>query len=285
MPSNHAVKRRGKRPCDNRWNCCYASPVRWLVYSDVHGNREALQAVWEMAGERCDGSLCLGDVVGYGAHPNETAEWVRQHSVVTVRGNHDRVCAQGNGSEGFNAVARAAALWTHEQLRPENLEWLLRLPTGPMDHQGLRLAHGSPEDEDEYILASYQAARLLGGNGPQVTLIGHTHVQCGWERGPEGEVRPLLLPRAPEIWTALSAGKAPVLRQTVALRKSCRYLINPGAVGQPRDRDWRAACLLLQDDPAEVTFLRVPYDLEAAREAILAAGLPVSLGARLERGQ
>ena len=259
--------------------------MRWLVYSDVHGNREALQAVWEAAGSGCEGSLCLGDVVGYGAHPNQTAEWVRRHSEVVVRGNHDRVCAQGDGSEAFNEAARAAALWTHEELHPENREWLLRLPVSPVEHAGLRLAHGSPEDEDEYILAGYQAARLLTGPGPQITLIGHTHVQGGWELGPAGEIRPLLSPHAPEAWTAGSAGQAAELRQTVALRKDCRYLINPGAVGQPRDRDWRAACVLLEDDPAEVTFLRVPYDMAAARDAIIAAGLPVWLGLRLERGQ
>lgn len=284
-----AEKRSGKRPCDNRCNYCYASPVRWFVYSDVHGNREALQAVWEAAGGQCDQSLCLGDVVGYGADPNETAEWVRHNSAVTVRGNHDRVCARGNGSEEFNAVARTAALWTHTHLRPENLEWLQNLPMGPVEIPGLpgglRLAHGSPTDEDEYILAGYQAARLLAGEGPRLTLIGHTHVQGGWERGPEGEVRPLLPPHPPEIWTPDSAAQATVLRQTVALRKGCRYLINPGAVGQPRDRDWRAAFILLQDAPAEVTFLRIPYDLAAARESILAAGLPASLGTRLERGQ
>lgn len=259
--------------------------MRWLVYSDVHGNREALQAVWEAVGGQCDQSLCLGDVVGYGAHPNETVEWVRRHSAVTVRGNHDRVCAQGDGSETFNPVARAAALWTHQQLRPENLEWLRRLPSGPLNYEGLELAHGSPENEDEYILAGYQAGRLLAGNGPRVMLIGHTHVQGGWERGPEGETRPLLLPRPPQTWDAVSAAHATVLRQTVRLRKGCRYLINPGSVGQPRDRDWRAACVLLQEDPAELTFLRIPYDLAAAREAILAAGLPISLGTRLERGQ
>lgn len=259
--------------------------MQWLVYSDVHGNREALQAVWEAAGSGCEESLCLGDIVGYGAHPNETAEWVRRQSTLAVRGNHDRVCAQGQGSAAFNATARAAALWTQEQLRPENREWLLRLPVGPVEHEGLRLAHGSPEDEDEYILAGYQAIRLLASPGPRITLIGHTHVQGGWELGAGGEICPLLPPRAPEAWTAASAGRATVLRQTVMLRNDCRYLINPGAVGQPRDRDWRAACMLLRDEPAEVTFLRVPYDLAAAREAITAAGLPASLGMRLERGQ
>lgn len=259
--------------------------MRWLVYSDIHGNCEALQAVWEAAREQFDESICLGDIVGYGASPNEATDWVRGHTGVVIRGNHDRVCAQAEGWNEFNPTAREAAMWTHQQLRPDNRQWIAELPTGPLRRGNLLLAHGSPRNEDEYILAGYQAARLLEAEAPRIVLIGHTHLQGGWVRMASGEVRPLLPPREPSAWQARPEQPFSSVRQVVPLQAGCRYVINPGSVGQPRDRDWRAAFVLIEDEPARLTFVRVPYDLARARDRILEAGLPSALAFRLERGQ
>ncbi len=246
--------------------------MRALVLSDIHGNLQALEAVLSAAGE-VDAVWNLGDAVGYGANPNEVIELLRACAVVNVRGNHDRVCAGLTSSQGFNPVAAQAALWTQAALSAENLHWLKEVPKGPIETGGgASCAHGSPLDEDHYILSMRDAWMPLQRMGTALTFFGHTHVQgaflqhdADWE-----ELRP-----------AFDESGGSMLR----IENGTRSLVNPGSVGQPRDRNARAAFALYDNDARTVTFRRVEYDVAGAQAAIRAAGLPERLAQRLDTGR
>jgi diadenosine tetraphosphatase ApaH/serine/threonine PP2A family protein phosphatase len=249
--------------------------MRALVLSDIHGNLQALEAVLAAAGE-FDELWNLGDVVGYGANPNEVVALMRELAMVNVRGNHDRVCCGLTSSQGFNPIAAAAAAWTQRVLTPENLQWLRDMPQGPVAGGGRAMcAHGSPLHEDEYIVTMRDAWSPLQQMSTEVTFFGHTHVQGGFsQRDHEWhENRPYYSTRdqAESVEIDVPVGT--------------RHLINPGSVGQPRDRDWRAGFAIYDSVAETVTFYRVPYDVAAAQAAIRAVGLPEKLAARLSEGR
>lgn len=248
--------------------------MRVLIYSDVHANQEALEAVVAAAGG-CETSICLGDIVGYGASPNPSSAWVREHAAVVIRGNHDRACASLHGLEWFNPTAATAARWTHDQLAPDELEWLSLLPAGPRIWENHCLVHGSPLDEDEYLVTAAQAAGAFSASTAWIHWFGHTHLQGGFALD-DDQVR--------EMNVRPPAGAGPGMTQ-LELRPDVRYILNPGSVGQPRDGDWRAAFAILEPERNRVEFHRVPYDLAQAQNRIVEAGLPASLAQRLARGK
>jgi diadenosine tetraphosphatase ApaH/serine/threonine PP2A family protein phosphatase len=251
--------------------------MRALILSDIHGNLEALNAALAAAGE-VDALWNLGDIVGYGASPNEVIEIVRERADYSVRGNHDRVCCGIASAVGFNPVARAAAEWTREEMTPDNRDWLAQLPKGPLTPDGmpcLSLAHGSPLNEDQYIVTMRDAWAPLQQSGIIITFIGHTHLQGGFMQHAQDwhELRPHYATRNDaETWT-------------LSIPEGTRHLINPGSIGQPRDNDWRAAFAIYDTDASEIVFHRIPYDLTAAQGRILMAGLPEKLAARLREGR
>ena len=249
--------------------------MRALILSDIHANLEALDAVLAAA-PAYDRIWNLGDVVGYGASPNEVVERLRTLATENVRGNHDKVCCGISSSNGFNIVARTAALWTEHALSPDSLAWLRNLPLGPVDcaDASATISHGSPSDEDRYIMSMRDAWAPLQGATHRCTFFGHTHVQGGfaWRDGKWMDIHPAHRNDGASEWKLhLDAGG--------------RYLLNPGSVGQPRDGDWRAAYALLDEERAEVTFYRQPYDLPVAQGRILMAGLPERLASRLSGGR
>lgn len=251
--------------------------MRALILSDIHANLEALNAVLETAGPH-DALWNLGDVVGYGASPNEVIETLRPLAQVNVRGNHDRVCCGLASALGFNPIARAAAAWTQEEITEANREWLAAAPKGPLHPEGMpgiALAHGSPLNEDQYILTMRDAWAPLQQSGTEITFIGHTHLQGGFMQKDEEwhELRPRYTTR----------NEAESLTLTIA--EGTRHLINPGSIGQPRDNDWRAAFAIYDTEAQEIVFHRVPYDLTAAQGRILMAGLPEKLALRLREGR
>jgi predicted phosphodiesterase len=255
--------------------------MRALILSDIHANLEALNAVLAAAGE-WDALWNLGDMVGYGASPNQVVEMIRPLASLTVRGNHDRACSGISSTLHFNPVARASATWTFEQLSQENLEWLRELPMGPLQPDDPRLgdaqvslAHGSPLNEDQYIMSMRDAWAPLQGMMTAITFVGHTHIQGGFSQKEHEwhELRPRYNTRdEAETWR-------------MPIGPGTRNLINPGAVGQPRDSDWRAAFAVYDSEAAEVIYHRVPYDLTAAQGRILMARLPERLAARLREGR
>jgi predicted phosphodiesterase len=250
--------------------------MRALILSDIHGNLEALNAVLAAA-EPYDALWNLGDVVGYGASPNEVIDLIRPAAQINVRGNHDRVCCGLTPALGFNPVARAAATWTKNELTLPNLQWLRNVPQGPVqpEQPGVTCVHGSPLNEDQYILSMRDAWAPLQQMATAITFFGHTHLQGGFSQHGDDwqETRPQYkVQNAAESWT-------------MKIAPDTRHLINPGSVGQPRDSDWRAGFVTYETDSTEIRFHRVPYDLTAAQGRILMAGLPERLAERLREGR
>jgi predicted phosphodiesterase len=257
--------------------------MRILILSDIHGNLDALESVLTAAAGAYDQLWHLGDAVGYGAYPNQIVERMRALGTVHVRGNHDRVASGIESAEGFNPIAAMAAHWTTKQLTPENLEWLRAMPQGPVYPEGSIAAcvHGSPLDEDEYIVSLNDAYDPLRLQKSRITFFGHTHLQGGFST--DGKNWKEIIPSYPNEDEAVS------WTLKLDLQGSMRYLINPGSVGQPRDQDWRAGYAIFNsndsDSTAEIVFHRTPYDVAAAQKAILDAGLPNRLATRLIEGR
>jgi diadenosine tetraphosphatase ApaH/serine/threonine PP2A family protein phosphatase len=250
--------------------------MRALVVSDIHANLHALEAVLA-ATPQFDQMWNLGDVVGYGARPNEVIELLRAMATVNVRGNHDRVCSGISSSIGFNPVASAAAAWTRTELKSDNREWLRLMPMGPiLAAERTMVAHGSPLHEDQYISSMRDAWTPLQKMATEITFFGHTHVQGGFSQRHEEweESHPVYRESEPGA----------IVYATLYVPAGSRHLINPGSVGQPRDGDWRAAFAIYDDALEQVTFFRTPYDVAAAQASIRKARLPERLAARLGTG-
>ncbi len=246
--------------------------MRYLIVSDLHGNWEALEGVLEQAAGEYERAVCCGDLVGYGADPNRVVEWVRANCPVVVRGNHDKACTGQDDLEWFNPVARYAAMWTLRNLTWENADYIRALSQGPLHENGFEMVHGSPFDEDEYVVAAEDAGQAFGYLESRVAFFGHTHVQGGfiWNHS-RVETIEFPAPQADRI----------LLR----IDPDCAYLINPGSVGQPRDGSPRAAYALYDPEAGVVTYRRAPYDVERAQRKIREAGLPGILADRLSLGR
>lgn len=251
--------------------------MRVLILSDIHSNLEALEAALAAAPAH-DLVVNLGDIVGYGANPNEVIERSRQLGKHFVRGNHDKAVCGLIELKDFNPVAALAALWTRDQLTPENMEWLRSLPSGPLQIDGLpeaQFVHGSPTDEDEYVVTVRDAMEPLMATATEVTFFGHTHLQGSFA---SNDVH--LDSIHPSYKTVAKSESS-----DFPLKPGSRYLVNPGSVGQPRDGDWRASFALYDSDARIVTYCRAPYNVKAAQDRILAANLPQRLATRLAAGR
>jgi predicted phosphodiesterase len=246
--------------------------LRYLILSDLHANREALEAVLADARGQYDRILCCGDIAGYGPDPNFVVEWSRQNLTEVIRGNHDRACAGLEDLEWFNPVARSACVWTMAKLTRANFDYLRALAAGPLSVGDFQLAHGSPLDEDEYLLSLNDARHVFASLETNLVFFGHTHVQGAfiWM---DGRYRASGRPGPEEI------------RLLTRLDRDAAYLVNPGSVGQPRDGDPRAAYVLFDSSSRELLHCRIPYDWETTRRKIGAAGLPGLLGSRLTVGR
>lgn len=246
--------------------------MKYLVLSDMHGNEAALRAVLRrVRRKRFDATLVLGDLVGYGAAPNQVVELVRElpGRVFAVRGNHDKVAVRIDSGESFNQVARLAAHWTADRLTPANARAVRELPRGPMEvADGLAICHGAPTDEDRYLFSDRDAAEVFVQWDVPLTFFGHTHVTSVFSlEGRAVRVRQL-------------AGETGEL----AIDPAHRYLVNPGSIGQPRDGDPRASYMIYDSDRRVVRWYRLEYPVEQARQRILRAGLPEVLANRLAVG-
>jgi diadenosine tetraphosphatase ApaH/serine/threonine PP2A family protein phosphatase len=241
--------------------------VRAAVISDIHGNLHALEAVLEdILREGADEVWCLGDVVGYGPHPNECCTLVRERTAVCLCGNHDLAVVGGLDISDFSGDAAVAARWTQGVLEAAHADWLRSL-SPRADRAGTELYHGSPRDPVwDYVLSDEIAVASLQATVAPVVLVGHSHIALA-------------------LWLTddqLDGGQASA--GTVLPLGDRRSLLNPGSVGQPRDGDSRAAWLLLDLDAATCAFHRTTYDIDGAQADARAAGLPETLAARLRVG-
>jgi len=245
--------------------------VRFLILSDIHANWEALEVVLNSAAGRYDKIVCCGDLIGYGPDPNRVVDWARSDVAYVIRGNHDKVVLGPEILQWFNPVAKTAALWTLNELTPENAGYLRQLPKGPLAVDHFQIVHGSPLDEDEYLLGAAEVAQAFAYLENSLTFFGHTHVQGGFALS--RRVRIISGPRLKYKSAALDLGPDEV------------YLTNPGAVGQPRDGDPRAAYVLYDPEDRRIVYCRQEYDVRGVQAKILAAGLPDILADRLAVGQ
>jgi diadenosine tetraphosphatase ApaH/serine/threonine PP2A family protein phosphatase len=239
------------------------------IVSDIHANRHAFEAVLaDIDGSPAQELWCLGDVVGYGADPNDCCVLAREHAAVCLSGNHDLAVTGELSLEEFSPGAALAARWTQDVIADEHAEWLRSLrPNG--GEEGVGLYHASPRDPVwEYVVSTLLAELCLDVAPERVSLVGHSHVALSFVR-PDGEAATGEPRRAGDALD-LSAGE---------------WLVNPGSVGQPRDGDPRAAWMLLDTGSWRAEWRRVEYDIKGAAAAIRAARLPDSLAERLQYGQ
>ncbi len=244
--------------------------MKYLILSDIHANLEALEATLAEARDP-DHVLVLGDLVGYGADPNAVVERVRAFPSATfIRGNHDKVGSGLESVRSFNHLARQAIEWTASTLTPENRDWLAALPQGPIHiDETVEICHGAPFDEDLYIVDDLDARHAFRAMQRPLCVFGHTHVPAAFRFTRDLE----------------SVGPPRGDRFELQLESGIQYLVNCGAVGQPRDGDARAAFGWLDTDAQTLAVIRVQYDLATAQNKILTAGLPDVLARRLGVGR
>lgn len=240
--------------------------MRFAILSDIHSNLEALEAVLEDAKtQRCTQFVCLGDIVGYNANPRECLKIIQELECPVVKGNHDEQVSIVRSTEGFNELAEEAIDWTRAQLSTDDKAWLadLRLTRQVRD---FTIVHATLDTPGQwgYVFNDLDAIASFTYQHTSLAFFGHTHWPTAFVR--EDNVRRIAIGQI-----VLSAGR--------------RYFINPGSIGQPRDRDWRAAYCILHTDRQLVEERRVKYDLATAQRKIREAGLPDRLADRLAVGR
>lgn len=241
--------------------------MKYVVFSDVHGNLDALDAVLDhAAGDNPGYYLCLGDIIGYGADPNECIDRLRSlPNCVCLKGNHDAAAVDESERTFFHEVALAGIRFTERELTDDNMAYLRDLPYTFEADPVLMAVHASPfrPEQWEYVLDQSGAARAFASmGGRRVAFIGHSH--------------------APVIFSddGVAVRFVPGTEQMLDVA-SRRYVINVGSVGQPRDGNPDASYVIYDDEDHSVRILRVQYDREKAAEKILKAGLPPVLAERL----
>jgi predicted phosphodiesterase len=246
--------------------------MKYLILSDIHSNKEALSAILTFVRRKpWDKAVFLGDLVGYGANPNQVIDMLRRlKPLAAVRGNHDKVCAGIEDGELFNRIALEAAMWTRKKLTRSNLRWLKSLPEGPHVVDGrFAISHGTPIDEDAYIFGEIEALNVFRHTEFPICFFGHSHFPVVFALSPDA------------ITTILTV--APTFR--LKLNEGVRYLVNPGSVGQPRDGNPLASFALYDSDSRMLTIHRIAYRLASTQAKILKAGLPRPLADRLAIGR
>jgi diadenosine tetraphosphatase ApaH/serine/threonine PP2A family protein phosphatase len=240
--------------------------LRYAVFSDIHGNLDALMAVFAaMESEGIDVPVCLGDIVGYGPEPVECLREVQKRGSIVVAGNHDFAVTGKVSTSNFNVLAREAILWTRNHLSREDLEYLSGLPL-VLHLDGLDVVHGTlyaPELFD-YLQTSYDAYLSMERMRAPICFVGHSHV-----------------PVALVLDEIISYNLDPV----VTVPPGGKVIVNVGSVGQPRDRDPRASFIIYDTESQTATRHRVHYDIDAVFSKVQAAGLPLALGERLRMGR
>ena len=233
--------------------------MRYFVFADVHANLEALKATLSvLKQEKVDQSLFLGDLVGYGAQPNETIELLKTINLHTaVCGNHDRVISSNTPVVDFQTLARYSILWTKQQITADNKRYLATFSDGLVKIEGsIGIVHCSPHRRDYYILNRRDAKKAFRKSQNWITLFAHTHIAV--MHSIDDKVSTLY----------------PENDFYYPLSKKKRYLINPGAVGQPRDLDSRASIAILDTDEKMIYWKRIEYDIRSAQDKIRKEGLP-----------
>jgi diadenosine tetraphosphatase ApaH/serine/threonine PP2A family protein phosphatase len=240
--------------------------VRYGIFSDVHANLEALDAILSHLDRlSVDRLVCLGDVVGYGADPCACLDRIRERDVICVAGNHDVAAADGLNIELFNSYAADSIRWTRSQIREEDRVFLRDLPFVITDDR-VSLAHSTlhcPTAFD-YLRTPQEALRSFEAFTTRAAFIGHSHT--------------------PIVYALWKRSLLVNFDSSFSLRSCLKAIFNVGSVGQPRDHDPRASCAVYDAGTEDYSLHRVAYDIDRAAAKILGAGLPAVLAERLRVG-
>ena len=245
--------------------------MKYFIFTDIHGNLEAFLAVLKFARKRkIDHFLFLGDMVGYGASPNEIIQKIQLLKPISIiRGNHDKAVSEIDNVKTFNPIAASAIHWTQQNLKKNNLSYLKRLKQGPrIVNKDITICHGAPFDEDHYIFGEFDAAEAFLHIKTQICFFGHTHFPF------------LYTEKDHFVEGTFITGDS----SEIKIEKDIRYLINPGSVGQPRDRNTRASCAIYDSKQKKIKLYRIEYNIGEAQRKILEADLPAALAERLGLG-
>ena len=242
------------------------TPQKVAVISDIHSNLEALMAVLEdIEKEKVDKTICCGDIIGYGANPNECIDEIRKRNIPVVMGNHDSAALKLTDISHFNEIARRAIIWTRDNTTPENLKWIEKLPY-TINEPPFFIVHSSPKDPQDwnYILTMGDARLSFQYFEGQICFIGHSHQPFFIELHDKNLYCPT--------------------QKTIVIKDDYRYLINVGSVGQPRDRNANAAYVICDLKNKLIQLKRLPYDIPQAQQKIINAGIPRELAERIAFG-
>lgn len=241
--------------------------MRYAIISDIHANAEALKTVLDTIDkEKIDQIVCLGDVVGYNAEPNECIEILKERNIPTILGNHDAVACELEEPWGFNAVAMPAILWTRRELTRENYEWLQRLPD-TLNFGDFAVVHGAPKNHNTYLFSwedIHPHLYFFDEQNVNLCFFGHTH-----------------LPSILSVDGSYMVDEDGIFQ----LKPGKSYFINPGSVGQPRDGDARSAFGIFDSEKLIFQLVRVEYAIEVTAEKILRVNLHPFLAERLHHGR
>jgi predicted phosphodiesterase len=244
--------------------------MKYLIFSDIHSNLEAFEELLKLdVVKKVDKCLFLGDLVGYGANPDEIINRYRGlDNIYCIRGNHDKVIADLESSSLFNPVAAFSAEWSKLHISEDNQEYLKNLKKGPeiVDHF-ITICHGSTFDEDYYVFSMFEAVESFKFMDTAIGFFGHTHFPV------------IYLMRNEKI------DIVPLSEDTrIKLDPNTRYLINPGSIGQPRDKNPNPSFIIFDSTKKEIHFKRFTYKIKDTQRKIREAGLPEILASRLEAG-
>ncbi len=243
--------------------------MRYAFLGDIHGNTEALGVVLDaIKQEKVDKIVCLGDIVGYGAEPAKCLETIRELNCDVIAGNHDWAAVGKVSIDCFNAYAKAAAIWTREQLTDEQKQWILDLPLTRV-YDDCAVAHGTFHQPEAFnyiqtVFDAQQSFEALKRMNAKLGFLGHSHVPVGFF-----DTDPI---------TYTLDGEIPV-------DEDISIMVNAGSVGQPRDENNKASFALLDSETKTVNIRRLEYDIDAAANKIREVGLPEILAARLYQGK
>ena len=244
----------------------------YAIISDIHSNLEAFEETLKRTDEiRVNEILCLGDIVGYNANPNECVKIIKERQIKTIMGNHDRTSCGIEEPTSFNEYAKEAVFWTRKEITAETQDYLKNLKDSIVIDNEFLVVHGSPRDPDEYILSRSSAAQnlqYLKKNFKNITIcfFGHTHVKAFYSLTGE-------------------SGIVSNSSEGIVLSGDGTFLINPGSVGQPRDRDPRGFFIIFDTEKRLVRYEPVAYDIEKTSLKVINAGLPKFLAERLFEGR
>jgi diadenosine tetraphosphatase ApaH/serine/threonine PP2A family protein phosphatase len=239
--------------------------MRYAILGDVHGNLAALERVVDdAAAQGASAYVCIGDIVGYNPDPGRCVDTLRELNCVCIRGNHDHYCIRAFGSREMNEAAKAALEWTRRNVDDDQLCFLRDLPM-TAEVGDFSIVHNTLRRTEDwnYVFDTFDAAAHFEQQSTQVCFHGHTHVPLAFTKHGAVKLR---------------------LFDTLSIAPGTRYFINVGSVGQPRDRDPRAAYVVYDSESREVTLRRVAYDVAATQSKIMEAGLPNWLAVRLSMG-